>query len=245
MRLRLPPRRDLKPVLPALVTLAAMACGFFSLGETLQDNLLPAAWLIAVAGLLDALDGPVARMLGAASTFGGELDSFADFGTFGIASSALFYRDFFEHWGGVGMALSFLPVVACAIRLARYNLTSDAIKTEYFTGFSSTANGCLLASFVLFSHDLWRFSFVSSVAVALVLLSSILMVSGVPYMKISTFTGAGVWKTPQGSLWIPIVLAVLLFPAKAFFPAMLIAMIQGPLGPRIDDALHHMPGIRR
>lgn len=238
------PRR-LRFAFPAVLTLASMFCGYISLTSTFSGSFRLAAWLIAVGGVFDALDGPVARMLGAQSKFGAELDSFADAVTFGIAPAFLFYRSYFSHWGVVGLLLGFMPIVATVIRLSRYNLSAGGTDRDYFRGFTSTANGFLLASFVLFSHELSKLPAFSAVAAALVVLSSILMVSGVPYMTISKFTAGGVWRTPQGRLWMPVALVVVLFPAKAFFPAMLTVMFQGPLGPRIEHALHHLPGIRR
>lgn len=237
--------RWLRPTAPATVTIAGMFCGYLSLALTFQRSWIAAAWLIAAGGMLDALDGPVARRLRAESRFGAELDSFTDLVTFGLAPAVLFYWAFFSHWGPVGLACGFLPVVASMLRLTRYNLTAAGGNREYFRGFTSTANGCLLASFVLFSHGFWQHSIVSVIAVCLVVLSSILMVSGIPYMSIGKFMGGGVWKTPQGGFWIPVAVLVMLFPAKAFFPAMLTVMVQGPLGPRIEHALHHLSSIRR
>jgi CDP-diacylglycerol--serine O-phosphatidyltransferase len=230
---------------PSAVTTAGMFCGFLSLSSTLHRSYVLAAWLIAIGGVLDACDGPIARRLGVAGRFGGELDSFADLITFGMAPALLCYSVFFSHWGIGGLILGFLPVVATTIRLARYNLTEPGGDRTYFQGFTSTASGCLLASFVLFTHDLAQHAPVSPVAAALIALASVLMISGVPYMSIGAFIGGGVWKTPQGTFWIPISLVVAIFPAKALFPALLTVMVQGPLGPRIEPVLHHVPGLRR
>lgn len=245
MHRSLPVTPRLRPVIPSVVTIAGMFCGYLSLILTFKHSWLAAAWLIAAGGMLDAFDGPVARRLRAESKFGAELDSFTDLVTFGLAPALLFYWAFFSAWGVVGLAFGFLPVVASMLRLTRYNLTATTGNREYFRGFTSTANGCLLASFVLFSHDLWHHPFISVIAAVLVTLSAVLMVSGVPYMSIGKFMGGGVWKTPQGSFWFPVAMLVLLFPAKALFPAMLTVMFQGPLGPRIEHVFHHLQSIRR
>lgn len=248
MRRTLPRPQYLRAALPAAVTVAGMFCGFFSLTLTLGHSFLMAAWMIPLGGVLDACDGPVARRLGVAGKFGAELDSFTDLVTFGLAPALLCYSVYFRHWGPLGLALGLLPVVATALRLARYNLTEPGVDREYFRGFTSTASGCLLASFILFSHDLSRHAPFSLVAAGLVVVASVLMISGVPYMSIGKYIGGGVWKTPQGTFWIPITLIVLIFPAKALFPALLTVMFQGPLGPRIEPVLHHLqhvPGLRR
>jgi CDP-diacylglycerol--serine O-phosphatidyltransferase len=240
--------RHLRAGVPSAVTLAGMFCGFLSMAQTLDRSYVMAAWLIAIGGVLDACDGPVARRLGVAGKFGMELDSFTDLVTFGLAPALLCYSVYFHHWGAPGLLLGFLPAAATTIRLARYNLTEPGVDREYFQGFTSTASGCLLASFILFTHDLARHVPLAPAAAALVILSSILMISGVPYMSIGKYLAGGVWKTPQGTFWIPIGLIVLIFPAKALFPALLTVMFQGPLGPKIEPVLHHlqhMPGLRR
>ncbi len=230
---------------PACFTLANMLCGYLSVTATLSGSFTAAAWWIVGGGVLDAFDGPLARRLRAESKFGGELDSFSDVITFGVAPSLLFYRTFLMHWGVVGLLLGFLPMMAAALRLARYNVAVRTGSRDYFCGFTSTANGCLLASFVIFSNALpWHSAYVP-MATGLVVVSSILMVSGVPYMTLAKFAGGGVWKTPQGALWAPVGVSVLLFPEKAFFPAMLTLMLQGPLGPRIDQVFHHLHGSRQ
>jgi CDP-diacylglycerol--serine O-phosphatidyltransferase len=244
----LPPRSNVRAAVPAAVTLAGMLCGFYSLTLTLGHSYLMAAWLIPIGGVLDACDGPLARRLGVAGKLGGQLDSFTDLITFGLAPALLCYSVYFRPWGAGGLVLGFLTVAATALRLARYNLTEPGVDREYFQGFTSTASGCLLASFILFSHGLSRHALFATVAAILVVLSSVLMVSGVPYMSIGKYIGGGVWKTPQGTFWIPISIAVLIFPAKALFPALLTVMVQGPLAPRIEPVLHHLqhvPGLRR
>ncbi len=222
-----------------------MLCGYLSVIATLSGSITAAAWWIVAGGVLDAFDGPIARRMRVESNFGGELDSFSDLVTFGVAPSLLCYQAYFHHWGPPGMALGFLPMMAAALRLARYNLTVKTGSREYFTGFTSTANGCLLASFVIFSQAISWHAAYQPIATGLVLVSSLLMVSGVPYMTLSKYAGGGVWKTPQGAIWAPVGVTVLLFPDKAFFPAMLTLMLQGPLGPRIEQVFHHRHGNRQ
>ncbi|GAC1471452.1 MAG: CDP-diacylglycerol--serine O-phosphatidyltransferase [Chloroflexota bacterium] len=245
MHLSLFTSRHVRVTVPAVLTLASMFCGYLSVTFTVKGAFVTAAWLIVASGVLDALDGPLARALHAANHFGGELDSFADLVSFGVAPSFLLYRAFFTHWGIAGLAIGFMPIMATALRLTRYNLTTDGEDHDYFRGFTSTANGCLLASFLLFSHGLPGYIPIQGVGAGLVVVSCALMVSGIPYMSIGKFTAGGVWRTPQGALWMPVWLTVVLFPAKAFFPAMLTLMLQGPLGPRIEQALHHVHGIHR
>jgi CDP-diacylglycerol--serine O-phosphatidyltransferase len=239
------PKSVLRSWLPTCFTLSSMFCGYLSVTFTLKGSFLVAAWLIVAGGILDACDGLLARALHSNSAFGGEVDSFADLISFGLAPSLLIYRVYFSHWGIVGLGLGFLPTMMTAVRLSRYNLGLTSSTREYFGGFTSTANGALLASFVLFAHGLPRQDLFPYVAAALIVVSCVLMVSGVPYMTIGKYTGGGVWKTKQGALWMPVWFIVALFPERAFFPAMLTLMLQGPLAPRIEQMVHHVHGIRR
>lgn len=237
--------RLLRITAPAWFTLGSMFCGYLSITFTLKGNFITAAWLIVASVVLDAVDGPLARRLHVASKFGAELDSFADLVSFGLAPSLLFYNAYFNHWSVPGLLIGFTPLMVTSIRLTRYNLATITGPRDYFNGFTSTASGCLLASYVLFSYNVtWHLAY-SAIAVLLVVISSALMISGVPYMTVGKFTAGGVWRTPQGALWTPVWLSVLIFPDKAFFPAMLTLMLQGPLGPPLDRAFHHVQAMRR
>ena len=237
--------RLLRTSIPASITLTSMFCGYLSVTFTLKGAFTTAAWLIICSGILDAIDGPAARALHTDSKFGGELDSFADLVSFGVAPSLLFYRAYFAPWGAPGLVLSFLPTMISALRLTRFNITSGTEKGEYFSGFTTTASACLLASFLLFCHDLWGERVFPGMAAGLVVVASVLMLSRVRYITITKFTSEGLWRTPKGALCLPVAISVVVFPSKAFFPAMVALMLQGILGPRIEQAVHHLEGIRR
>ncbi|MBV9278450.1 MAG: CDP-diacylglycerol--serine O-phosphatidyltransferase [Chloroflexi bacterium] len=234
-----------RAILPGCVTLLAMFCGYVSVTFTLKGAYITAAWLIVCGGILDALDGSLARLLRADTKFGGELDSFADLVSFGIAPSLLFYRAYFSSWGTIGVLLSFAPTMMGALRLTRYNLTDTGGQRDYFSGFTTTASASLLASFLLFNNDVWGRHDFPDIAAALVLLCSILMVSRVRYATLARLMSTGVWRPPKGILLLPLAVSIVLFPAKAFFPAMLVLMLEGLLHRPIGHALHHVDGIRR
>jgi len=222
-----------------------MFCGFLSVTFSVKGSLTVAAWLIVSCGVLDAVDGPVARALQSDSAFGGQLDSFSDLVSFGLAPSLLFYRAYFMGWGIPGLALSFLPTVVSAIRLARFNTMDKAHKRDYFIGFTTTASACLLASFLLFCDDLWGSRVFPDVAAALVLLSSALMLSKLHYITVAKFTSDGWWRTPKGVLCLAVGVAIVLFPSRAFFPAMMALMLEGLLSPGIGQVVHHFGDIQR
>jgi len=143
---------------PNSVTALSLVLGLTSIVATQFGNLEFAAWLIVWCGLLDTLDGMVARLLKATSSFGAEFDSMADLISFGVAPSILVLNSGILI-GGVtfGSGQFWVLAAACgafalagAMRLARFNLTSDEPRTGWFAGVPITvAGGGLLSSMIL------------------------------------------------------------------------------------------------
>jgi CDP-diacylglycerol--serine O-phosphatidyltransferase len=69
----------LRQLLPNLVTIIGLCAGLTSIRHILLAQYDMAVILIAIAAVMDALDGLIARRLDAASTFGAEIDSLSDF----------------------------------------------------------------------------------------------------------------------------------------------------------------------
>ena len=80
---------------------------------------------IIAAGIFDGLDGRLARLLKATSRFGAELDSLADFISFGVAPAAVLYLWTMAQWHSIGWAIVLFYAVCCALRLARFNTQLD------------------------------------------------------------------------------------------------------------------------
>ena len=76
--------------------------------------------------MLDGLDGRSARMLNLTSKLGAELDSLADFLSFGVAPAILAYMWTLHDVRGVGWAVAMLFATCCALRLARFNTELEA-----------------------------------------------------------------------------------------------------------------------
>jgi CDP-diacylglycerol--serine O-phosphatidyltransferase len=121
-------------VLPALFTVGNIFCGYLSLDESLHDNFDKAAMLLFLAGILDGLDGRVARLTGSSSAFGEQLDSLADVISFGVAPAFLVYRWAFSGFDRLGLFVSFLFVVCGACRLARFNVQVHVVDKRFFVG---------------------------------------------------------------------------------------------------------------
>ena len=144
--------------IPNGVTALSLLLGLGSIVTAQLGELEFAAWLIVWCGLLDTLDGVVARMLNATSSFGAEFDSMADLISFGAAPAILMVHAGLQVAGievgsesfSVLLAAAGLFTLAGAMRLARFNLTSEEGEPGWFRGVPITAaGGGLLSSLVL------------------------------------------------------------------------------------------------
>ena len=142
-------RRELRRgiyLLPTLFTTGNLCCGFFSLIESARGRYEQAALLIVAAGVLDALDGRIARLTGTTSEFGVEFDSLADIASFGIAPAFLAYQWALVPFHRVGWLVAFLFVACAATRLARFNIQHGSTDKKFFVGLPSPAAAWAVAT---------------------------------------------------------------------------------------------------
>jgi len=108
-------------LIPNILTLLALCAGLTAIRFGLHQKWEHAVLAILLAGVLDGLDGRVARLLQGTSKFGAELDSLSDFVSFGVAPAMLLYFWSMQRAAGIGWALVLLYAVCMALRLARFN----------------------------------------------------------------------------------------------------------------------------
>jgi CDP-diacylglycerol--serine O-phosphatidyltransferase len=168
-------------VLPSLFTVGNMLCGFAAILDAMYGKLEPAGWLILLAGLLDGLDGRIARLTNATSEFGKEYDSLADVVSFGVAPAVLAYQWGLHRLGRWGWMAAFLFVVAGSVRLARFNVKAHEGDRRYFSGLPIPGGAGALTLMVLIDPSPVMDRRLSVVIWLFVLLVSTLMVSAVPY----------------------------------------------------------------
>ncbi|MBW8868806.1 MAG: CDP-diacylglycerol--serine O-phosphatidyltransferase, partial [Acidobacteria bacterium] len=149
------PRRGMF-LLPSLITVGNMFCGYASIMYAMRGDLVIAAPFIGVAFILDMLDGRIARMTGTQSEFGLQLDSLADVISFGLAPALLAFCWGLSELGRWGWAAGFLYVTAAAMRLARFNIqTTTQVDKRYFIGMPSpSAAGVVAATVFAFPRGL-------------------------------------------------------------------------------------------
>ena len=132
-----------------------VVCGFLSILSSIEGNITAACWFVVLAGFLDALDGKVARLSRTTSQFGVELDSLADFLSFGVGPAVIVYSVKLSALGKWGWIISIVFIMAAAYRLARFNLMADKEEKKEFVGLPVPAAAFGLVSFVIFSYSLW------------------------------------------------------------------------------------------
>ncbi|MFQ5676971.1 MAG: CDP-diacylglycerol--serine O-phosphatidyltransferase, partial [bacterium] len=175
-------------IVPSLFTMLNLFFGFFAIVNAIKGNFVEAAWLIIIAGVWDGIDGKVARMTHTYSDFGIQFDSITDVVSFGVAPSMLIYQAFFYKLGALGVILSFLPLLFGAIRLARFNVTLEGFEKEKFSGLPIPMMAGTLATYVIFSYDLWAGVRFAPLLIPLVLFLCFLMISNVEYEMMPKFS---------------------------------------------------------
>lgn len=181
--------RPLRALIPNAITVMSLCAGLTSIRYALDGNYSFACVLIIAAALLDGLDGRAARLLRSTSKLGAELDSLADFLSFGVAPALLLYLWSLHGLDALGWPLALIFATCCALRLARFNAQLDEQPAPwmaaYFTGVPAPA-GAMLALLPLFlalgTDQSWpqHPAFVGGVTA----LCGVLMVSALP-----TFSG--------------------------------------------------------
>ena len=176
----------LRAMVPNAITAAALCAGLTGIRFGITHDFEKAVQCIVLAGILDGLDGRVARLLKAQSRFGAELDSLADNVSFGVAPALLLFLWSLQDLPRIGWFAALAYAIACALRLARYNaridLADEPRKTAGFlTGVPAPAGAGLvflpLYLFFVTENPLFRDPLLVSIWLAAM---AFLMISNVP-----------------------------------------------------------------
>ncbi len=186
-RLRFMP---LNSLIPNMLTMLALCAGLTSVRFALDEKWEMAVIAILAAGVLDGLDGRMARLLNSSSKFGAELDSLSDFVSFGVAPGlVLFLWTLESGLGGVGWIIALVFTVSCALRLARFNSLLEqkqpAWASRYFTGIAAPAGASISLLFMVISFYTDSDFFQSAILnAAWMLFIAFMMASRVPTFSI-------------------------------------------------------------
>lgn len=178
-------------LLPSAMTVLSICAGLTSIKFALDHKPIPAMALIAVAAILDALDGRVARILDVQSRMGAEIDSLADAVNFGVTPALVVYVTMLSKWP-VGWMVVLLYAVCVVLRLARYNAQLDdgtlpPYAKEFFVGMPAPAGAVSMIGLIglklQFGEGWWTSVYFLAFWVTG---TSLLMVSAIPMKKIHT-----------------------------------------------------------
>ena len=111
---------------PNAITVLALCFGLTGVRFAIGGEWDKALGSIVVAGMLDGIDGRIARILKANSKFGAELDSLSDNIGFGTAPALILYLWSLQAAPKFGWIAALALAVCCALRLARFNARIDA-----------------------------------------------------------------------------------------------------------------------
>lgn len=172
-------------LIPNFLTSASLFSGFYAIIAAIKGNYNDAAMAILISGILDGLDGRVARWTRTTSKFGLEYDSLSDLVAFGVAPGILAFMWGLQDYGRLGWLAAFLYVATTALRLARFNILSQSSNNRtrgYFLGLPCPAAAALVGTSVLLCQHFGVTGPVRHVAVLIMVYSlSFLMVSNVRY----------------------------------------------------------------
>jgi CDP-diacylglycerol--serine O-phosphatidyltransferase len=224
-------------LLPNLFTTGGMFAGFYAIIAAINGRYEQAAIAVFVAGLLDGLDGRIARMTNTQSDFGVQYDSLADLVSFGLAPALVMYvwaletlKSYGPTMGKVGWAAAFLYAACAAVRLARFNTQVGTVDKRYFIGLASPAAAGLMMSFVWTMVDRGVDAYrVAPLALAWTVVAAVLMVSRLRYWSFKAAPGNQ--RVPF--LWLPLLLGVIVLlaidPPAVLLGVAVVYVVSGPV----------------
>jgi len=175
---------------------------------SVENEFKSAVICILVAGILDGLDGPIARGLNVSSHFGAELDSLGDLTNFGVSAGLIIYFWKLKYYGDLGWVICLIYVICMACRLARFNIGIDFNANKeilwsksFFTGVPAPLGAMLLLTPISFEHVFDKDSFLNTKEFVLIhtLVVSSMLVSTIPTFSSKMITRKKFF--PEQLLW--------------------------------------------
>ena len=180
-------------LLPNILTLGALFAGFYAVIAGMEGNFNEAGWAILIAGVLDGLDGRIARLTRSQSAFGAEFDSLSDMVSFGMAPALIMFSWAFEPLGRLGWAVSFFYMACAALRLARFNVQLGTVDKRFFMGLQSPVAAGLITfiPWVGYKYEVEVTALVAYPAAAVMVLTGLLMISNYRYFSFKVLNVKG------------------------------------------------------
>ena len=153
-------KKSARMILPNMLTLIGVCIGLTSIRFALDGRYELAVIAILFAAIIDGLDGRIARLIRGTSKVGKELDSLTDMISFGVAPAFIMYFWKLNTLEKFGWLLCLIYVICVALRLARFNISSNqepSWKDNFFEGVPSPAGGILLLTPLIISLSGFNF----------------------------------------------------------------------------------------
>ncbi len=172
-------------ILPNMFTLIGVCIGLSSIKFAFDGNFKFSIIAIIVAAIIDGLDGRIARLIKGTSRVGKELDSLTDVISFGVAPAFIMYIWSLNQIGRVGWLICLIYVMCVALRLARFNISSESESSwrdNFFEGIPSPAGGVLVLMPLVYSFSefqIIKLNYDLFVPILFIIIS-ILLISKVP-----------------------------------------------------------------
>ena len=190
---RLVSEKKTRVILPNIMTLIGVCIGLSSIKFALDLKYELAIIAIILAAVIDGLDGRIARLIKGTSKVGKELDSLTDVISFGVAPAFIMYFWSLNSLGKFGWLLCLIYVVCVALRLARFNVSSNADpswRDNFFEGVPSPAGGVLVLMPLIYSlsgFEFFKLNYEIIVPIFFILVS-LLLISKVPTYSLKKIT---------------------------------------------------------
>ena len=158
--IKLVSKKNTRVILPNILTLIGVCIGLSSIKFAFDGKFELSIIAVIIAGIIDGLDGRIARLIKGTSKVGKELDSLTDVISFGVAPAFIMYFWALSEIGRLGWLISLIYVVCVALRLARFNVSSEAESSwrdNFFEGIPSPAGGILVLMPLVLSFSEFKY----------------------------------------------------------------------------------------
>ena len=194
----------LRAMLPNAITAAALCSGLTGIRFAIDGQWAFAIGLVVLAGVLDGIDGRIARLLNAQSRFGAELDSLADSLSFGVAPALILFLWSLNDWPRFGWFAALAFAICCALRLARFNARIDVDDQPHKSaGFLTGVPAPVGAGLAFTPFYLWHETGYAALREPVFMAAWLTLIAGLMISNLPTLSWASL--RPRRSIRLPLI----------------------------------------
>ncbi len=194
----------LRAMLPNAVTAAALCSGLTGIRFAIEGQWTFAVGLVVLAGVLDGIDGRVARLLNAQSRFGAELDSLADSLSFGVAPALILFLWSLTDLANLGWLAALAFAICCALRLARFNARIDVDDQPHKSaGFLTGVPAPVGAGLAFLPFYLWHQTGIAWLRDPVLMTAWLTLIAGLMISNLPTLSWASL--RPRRAIRLPLI----------------------------------------